>query len=46
MLKKPGFLILLPNIIQRQIEAGGSFEDIKHQAIDLRSMIQNELKIK
>jgi hypothetical protein len=46
MLNKPGFLALLPNIIQSQIGAEGSFEDIKQQAIDLRSMIQNELKIK
>jgi hypothetical protein len=46
MLNKPGFLALLPNIIQSQIGAEGSFEDIKQQAIDLKSMIQNELKIK
>lgn len=46
MIKKTGFLALLPNIIQSQIEAEGSFEDIKQLAIDLRSMIQNELKIK
>ena len=46
MLNKPGFIALLPNIIQSQIGAEGSFEDIKRQAFDLRSMIQNELKIK
>lgn len=46
MLKKTGYLALLPFIIQSQIEAEGSFEDIKRQAFDLRSMIQNELKIK
>lgn len=46
MIKKPGFLALLPSIIQSQIEAGESFEDIKQQAIDLKSMIQNELKNK
>lgn len=46
MLKKPGYLALLPIIIQGQIGAEGSFEDIKQQAFDLRSMIQNELKIK
>ncbi|MGB5243478.1 MAG: DUF6090 family protein [Lutimonas sp.] len=46
MLKKPEFLVLLPSIIQGQIEAEGSFEDIKRQAFDLRAIIQNELKIK
>ena len=46
MLKKPEFLVLLPNIIQGQIEAEGSFSDIKRQAFDLRAIIQNELKIK
>jgi len=46
MIKKPGFSTLLPNIIQGQIEFGGSFESIEKQAIDLKSMIQEELKNK
>ena len=46
MIKKPGFLALLPNIIQGQIEAEGSFGEIKRLAIDLRSMIQKELEIR
>ncbi len=46
MLKKTGFLALLPSIIQHQIEVEGSFEDVKQLAIDLKSMIQKELEIK
>jgi hypothetical protein len=46
MIKKPGFLAMLPNIIQGQIEFGGSFEDIKRRAMNLKSMIQQELEIK
>jgi len=36
-------LELLPTIIQGQIETGESFEDIKQMAIELKTMIENEL---
>lgn len=43
MIKKSGFLELLPTIIQNQIEKGASFEEIKQMAIQLKTMIENEL---
>jgi len=46
MIRKSGFLAMLPNIIQSQIEAEGSFDNIQQRATDLKSMIQQELKNK
>tara|TARA_R110001599_G_C12186200_1_gene654496 strand:- start:610 stop:1536 length:927 start_codon:yes stop_codon:yes gene_type:complete len=46
MINKPGYLAMLPNIIRNQIETGESLENIKKMAIELRLMIQKELKNK
>lgn len=44
MMKKTGFLELLPFTIQTQVRTGESFESIKKQAIDLNKMIEQEIK--
>ena len=44
MIQKPDFLALLPIIIKSQIRTCETFEDIKQQSIDLKFMIENELK--
>ena len=43
MMGKTGFLESLPFIIQTQVRTGESFESIKQQAIDLKTMIEKEL---
>lgn len=43
MIKKPEFLAMLPIVIQGQIRNGESFEAIKQQSVDLKTMIENEL---
>ena len=44
MMKKTGFLEFLPFVIQTQVRTGESFEDIKQQAIYLKTMIEKELQ--
>ena len=43
MINKPGFQTMLPLIIQSQIRTGESFEDIKEQALELKTRIEKEL---
>ena len=43
MMKKNGFLESLPFVIQTQVRTGESFEDIKQQATELKTMIEKEL---
>ena len=43
MMKKPGFMALLPIIIQGQTRNAENFEDIKQQAKNLVAKIENEL---
>jgi hypothetical protein len=43
MMKKTGFLEFLPFVIQTQVRTGESFEDIKQQATELKTMIEKEL---
>jgi hypothetical protein len=43
MIRKPGFLESLPFVIQTQVRTGESFEDIKKQATELKTMIEREL---
>lgn len=44
MMKKPGFLEFLPFVIQSQVRTGESFEDIKQEAIDLKTLIDKEIQ--
>ncbi len=44
MIQKPDFLAILPIIIKSQIRTGETFIDIKQNAMDVKMMIQNELK--
>ena len=44
MMKKTGFLESLPFVIQTQVRTGESFEGIKQQAIELKTMIEKELQ--
>ena len=44
MMKKTGFLESLPFVIQSQVRTGESFEAIKKQAIDLKTMIEKEIE--
>jgi len=43
MIKKPGFLELLPTVIQSQIRAEESFDNIYNRATTLKTMIKTEL---
>ena len=46
MMKKTGFIESLPFVIQSQLRTGESFESIKQQAIEVKSMIEKELQLK
>ena len=44
MMKKTGFLEFLPYIIQSQARTSESYESIKQEAIDLKTMIEKEIQ--
>ena len=46
MMKKTTFIELLPFVIQTQVRTDESFESIKQQAIELKTMIEKELQHK